>query len=342
MASTYQQAPQQQAVPIYPQQPNQQQQYPQQPYQQQAPQQPVIYQQQYQTSISGGGEKQFELSQPVTGYQQEFTSSYGSYEGGGTPDDEAQHRLMAADQIECAAAWRWIVEGFALYKQQWVVYSGIALLYMLIFIVPILFGVRDSLFLSISSWLVWPLYYGYFISGSRIMKERELLSQSGADVSSYSVVFMDMLRGFLVYCPLLGLEILLSLIVAIGLILLIIPGIYLLVTLYLVPFVYIEYHRQLANDELPLKGSPGVTSQSLDFCECFGHCRRVCHRHFWVLLLFFIFCIAITILGTVTVIGSLLSLPIVGLAVVPAFRDLFGLQAHRSPDTRCYCCCNCA
>jgi len=183
-------------------------------------------------------------------------------------------------------------------------------------------------------WLTFPLYYGYFIAGSRIYKEKELLLRSSqTPVGTIKPEISDFLRGYLIFFPLVGLTLVVGLCIGLGLCLLIVPGLYLFVTLSFVPYVYIEYHKQNAYE---------ATQQevvSMDFCECIGHSRRVIHQHFWEVVLFLLCELLLTILGLITVVGNLVTFPICMLAFVPAFRDLFHFQLHRSVDDRCYCCC---
>ena len=72
-----------------------------------------------------------------------------------------------------------------------------------------------------------------------------MLRESGGIVK-VTPLAVDFFRGYFVFFPLLGFAIVLPLIIGVGFLLLIIPGIYLAVTLSFVPFVYIEYHRQSA------------------------------------------------------------------------------------------------
>lgn len=190
---------------------------------------------------------------------------------------------------------------------------------------------------SLTSWafmtVYWPMYFGFFIAGSHLYKQQQLRLRglASSDGESPRLHFGDFFRAFFLFCPLFWLTLLQELMVVVGLICLILPGLYLMVAVSFAPFIYIEYHKQydeVGNDSVNygIFGSIGVSIKVVNahFCKVLG---------FWVLV------VLIQIAGALTIVGLVFTTPIVSLACIPAFQDLFGFQMQRRPDERCFCCC---
>jgi len=229
------------------------------------------------------------------------------------------------EEREANSPCGWLEEGWQLYKENWLRYSLFQLLIVLLLLVgylgPITFHspvVSTMLFGLI--YFVWPLHFGFFIAGSHIVRQREVGGDASLRASNLS-------RGFYLYFPLLLLILFVELLVVLGFILFVLPGLYLIVTLSFAPLVYIEYHH-LTN--------PG---HSVSICEAISLSRRVLHKNFCKILTFFLYCWFANFLGMCCFgVGFFVSMPVTLLASVFAFRDLFDLHPSKLADNKCYCC----
>jgi len=247
----------------------------------------------------------------------------------------SSHSLPAV--ITCSDVLNWIAEGWHMYIENWIPYTLLSFVFVVIITGNIVFGAERMSYLGSLSFLSFPLSYGWFIAGSQVLKEKERLLRQGGTADPLMKVqprLGDFFRGYFVFFPLWGYNIVIPFFIGLGLILFIVPGLYLMVTLSFVPYIYIEYHRQQSFTEVG-PDSP----MALGFCDCIGHCRRVIHQHFWEVAFFLIVQFGILLLGGATVIGALVVIPVVQLSYIPAFRALFQFQMDRVPDDKCYCCC---
>jgi len=240
--------------------------------------------------------------------------------------------------VTCSDVLNWYKEGWAMYIENWIPYTILSIIFMIFWGGSIIADDEApawvSSFFSAGGLLTFPLYYGFFIAGTQVHKQKErMLRECNEHHHKVTPQLVDFFRGYFVFFPLLGFSLLLPLIIGVGFILFIVPGLYLLVTLSFVPYVYIEYHKQSAYEVSQYE------TVSYGFYDSIAHSRRVIHQHFWEVTFFWILGFAIAILGGLTVIGGVIAIPVVSLALVPAFRDLFGFQMTRVADDRCYCCC---
>jgi len=242
----------------------------------------------------------------------------------------------------------WIAEGWALYKRHWLAYS---LYTVLVFFIPfvgdLIVGEEGSAhplsgLFSLLNLLSWPLYFGYFIAGSNEYKRLERAVREGLTVDDlarngrYPLHLQDFFRGYLVFFPLLGIILVCGFFTILGFICLILPGIYLAVTLMFAPVLYLEYHRQTPADAAR-NATNTVATYSL--WQCVKLSRSTVHPHFCSVLGFAVLLMLLNFLGSITIIGLLVTTPLVALSIVPAVRDLFELQLERAPDESFYLCC---
>ncbi|KAL6064780.1 DUF624 domain-containing protein [Balamuthia mandrillaris] len=227
----------------------------------------------------------------------------------------------------------WIKNGWRMYKEHWQYYTLFELLLwglMLLSNIPDMAG-EELWFLfplDFAYLLVLPLQYGYFIVGSQLL--RHYSSTGRFDEDTYTYRFKDMFRGFYLFFPLLLLSLLLGVSVGVGLLLFIVPGLYLLVTLAFAPYVYIEYHHM---------NNTGVASNSFGVIDSLVISRRVVHRNFCTNLLFFIVYFLVCLAGALCFgVGLLVARPVMELAMVFAFHDQFKLLPRRDVDRTCFYC----
>jgi hypothetical protein len=145
-----------------------------------------------------------------------------------------------------------------------------------------------------------PLIMGNFIVSAKLLQKQ-------------TPVFRDFFRGFYFFLPLLLVSLVTSIFICIGLVLLIIPGIYLTVA-YLFP-------------------SCLVIDRRLDFWPAMELSRRTVHPFWFGSLAFILLLIVINLAGALCLgLGLLVTIPLSFAALTAAYADLFGLQSDYSQE----------
>jgi uncharacterized membrane protein len=150
-----------------------------------------------------------------------------------------------------------------------------------------------------------PLLAGFFIVAYKIKRGEE-------------VQFGDFFKGFDNFVELMLVGIISSLFIFIGIILLVIPGIYLAVA-YTFAVLFVIFHQNKAWDALE-------------------NSRKLIHRKWWTIFGFMLVLGLINILGFLLIgIGILFTYPITMCALYAAFDDIIGAEPeleeiHISPD----------
>jgi len=196
------------------------------------------------------------------------------------------------------------------------------------------------------SLMTWPLYLGHVFVGLAVLRAKVYgvgYSLLGDDEPGNSVVhsldsetdgarvrFVDFLSGYYLYLPLLGLVFVHSLLLIAGLLCFIAPGLYLIVALSFVELLYIEYHHSLTRFDR-YSSEP----QPFSFWQAFIISVERVHPHFWRMAGFLIILLGIVYLGALTVVGSLITVPLTCLCMVIAFEDLFGLRQDKVKEYTC-------
>jgi len=194
---------------------------------------------------------------------------------------------------------RWIGEGWNLYKENWVFYSLFTLLYILINAIP-----------YVGSFIALGMIPGVFIAGMHQVRP------------NFGFSAKTLFHGYYYYFPLLLIYLLYALAVAVGLLLLIIPGLYFAVVLSMAPLIYVEFR-----------------SEHIGIMESFYVSRKAITKQFCTMLLFFIVLYITNIVGFLfLIVGLLVSIPVTQLSCVIAFRDMFGFSEVRGYDQNFVCC----
>jgi len=182
-----------------------------------------------------------------------------------------------------------------LFKQNPGGYVGFALIFFIIQgILSRLPAVGGLISLAVTA----PLGAGFYVVSAKLMQRR-------------TPEFQDFFTGFQFFVPLLLLSVVSAILIILGFILLIIPGIFLMVC-YLFPSMLIIDRR-------------------LDFWPAMELSRRTVQTQWFGFFVFVLLIILINLGGALLLgIGLLVSLPVSACAVAAAYADVFGLQSDYS------------
>jgi hypothetical protein len=145
-----------------------------------------------------------------------------------------------------------------------------------------------------------PLIMGNFIVSAKLLQ-------------NHTPKFSDFFLGFRFYIPLLLTAMVGGALTGIGLLLLIIPGLYLMVSY--------------------LFAAPLVIDRRLDFWPALELSRRTVQPHLFTIFAFLLLLVLLNLIGAALLgLGLLVSVPLTCCAVTVAFADLFGLQSDYSED----------
>ena len=177
---------------------------------------------------------------------------------------------------------QYLSRGFAIFKKK----PELFLLYTALYLLCMPFG---------GFIIAYPLTAGFFIVAHRI--------ESGK-----SVFFEHFFDGFQYFIRLFLLMVIQGIVVFIGFLFFIIPGIYLLVAYYFAPFF--------------------VIFGKMDFWEAMETSRKLIHREWFSILGLIIIMGIINILGVMAFgVGILFTLPVTFCAMYAAFDDIVGIRA---------------
>lgn len=143
--------------------------------------------------------------------------------------------------------------------------------------------------------LVGPLHAGFFIVSAKLLKNQ-------------TPVFADFFSGLRFFLQLALLEVVRSILVGIGLILLIVPGIYLVVS-YFFALMF-------------------VVDQGLDFWPAMETSRRSVQTRWFKIFTLFLLLILLNLGGLLLLgVGLLVSVPLTHCIITAAYADIFGLKS---------------
>jgi len=195
---------------------------------------------------------------------------------------------------------RYIKESWAKYKECWWGFTGIFVLFALVSQIPYVGGL-----------LAWPLMYGFFLAGAHSVR------------NGTPVQYPHLFNGYFFYGPLFVIQLLYGLAVAVGFVLLIIPGVWAFVALSFAAPLFLEYRGTGLKMMDCLKISYKVVNKN--FCNVFGY----------------MFIIAVFALSGILLlgVGALVTFPIAYISLVYAFDDMFGLnRSSNQLATECVQC----
>lgn len=190
---------------------------------------------------------------------------------------------------------KYLQAGWGLFKQNPGGFIGFALLF---FIIQGGLGSLPRIGGLISLAISAPLGAGFYVVSAKLMQGR-------------TPVFQDFFTGFQFFLPLLVLSLVSALLIILGFVLLILPGIFLMVC-YLFPSML-------------------IIDQRLDFWPAMELSRRTVQTQWFGFFVFVVLLVLINLGGAALLgIGLLVSLPVSACAVAAAYADLFGLQSDYS------------
>lgn len=191
----------------------------------------------------------------------------------------------------------YLKKGWDLFKRYPGGFVGFFLLYILIQLVFHLVPLVGS----VASFAVGPaLIMGNFIVSAKLLQ-------------NHTPKFSDFFLGFRFFIPLLLTAMIGGALTGIGLLLLIIPGLYLMVSY--------------------LFAASLVVDRRLDFWAALELSRRTVQPQWFSFFAFLLLLLLLNLIGAaLLVIGLLVSVPLTGCAVTVAYADLFGLQSDYSAD----------
>ena len=142
--------------------------------------------------------------------------------------------------------------------------------------------------------VVPPLYAGFIIVVFMLFKGQE-------------VRFSDFFKGFNYFLPLVLASLVMSILIALGTILLILPGIYLMVSYMFVSLLIVDYH--------------------MEFWQAMETSRQIVTKNWFSLFVFFLVLFVVNLLGALALgIGLLVTAPLSVCSVCVAYRDIVGLH----------------
>jgi uncharacterized membrane protein len=189
----------------------------------------------------------------------------------------------------------YLKKGWGLFMQYPGGFIGFTLIYLLIDIALHLIPLAGAL----AAIAIWPaLMIGNFIVSAKLLQNR-------------TPQFSDFFLGFRFFVPLLLTTLVAVLLTCIGTLLLIIPGIYLMVSY--------------------LFASALVVDRRLDFWPALERSRKTVQPMWFSMFGFLLLIILVNLAGIVALlVGLLVTVPVTWCAITAAYADIFGLQADYS------------
>ena len=187
---------------------------------------------------------------------------------------------------------KYLREGWELFKQNAGGFIGFALVF---FIIQAILGYLPRVGGLISLAISGPLYAGFYLVCAKQLQRQ-------------TPVFQDFFTGFNFFLPLLVLTVISSILILLGLVLLILPGIFLMVCYLFAAMIVID--------------------RRLDFWPAMELSRRTVQPQWFGFFVFLLLLVLINLGGAALLgLGLLVSLPVSACAVTAAYHDIFGLQS---------------
>jgi len=219
------------------------------------------------------------------------------------PEQQNLHLFFESKDYKITVS-NWISEAWGIYKLNWPVYLTVAVLIGLVYNIP-----------YVGFLLVIPIETGYYymifnyLRPYHSQEEGQLVFNNKLDVN-------DFFKGISRFAaPTFIIYILYTIGFVLGLLCLIIPGIYLAIVWGEVIPLYIEF------SDYPFAFN--------SYTDYFTVCRRHLHKKFWSISAAYILILLFSISGVLLLfVGLLVTVPVSIIMKALMFRDIFGLRAH--------------
>lgn len=187
---------------------------------------------------------------------------------------------------------RYVKQGWELFKQYIPGFVGFVLLVLLIQLILQAVGWLGQL---VSIIITGPLGAGWYIVSAKLLQRQ-------------TVQFGDFFAGFRYFLPLVLYTVVASLLIMLGFVLLIIPGVYLLVSYTFATLLILD--------------------RRLDFWQAMETSRKTVQRHWFGIFVFLLLLLLLNLGGALLLgVGLLVTIPWSMCAITVAFHEIFGLQA---------------
>jgi len=188
----------------------------------------------------------------------------------------------------------WYIEAWRLYRLHWMYFVGWAFVAAIPTALSLVFPPIAILFI--------PLLAGLIVAVNNLTRTTAMREKP---------YLIDFLQGFRMILPVMAVYLLQLAAIAVGLVVLILPGIYLLVALSFALHLSLEFRQ----------ADIGIFD-SLLISE------RVVRKRWWRMAGFYFLTLLLTAVGIASVLGMLVLLPLGQIAMAVAFKDVFGLLDH--------------
>eukprot|EP01101_Sappina_pedata_P001569 TRINITY_DN11654_c0_g1_i1.p1 TRINITY_DN11654_c0_g1~~TRINITY_DN11654_c0_g1_i1.p1 ORF type:complete len:320 (+),score=108.38 TRINITY_DN11654_c0_g1_i1:555-1514(+) len=198
---------------------------------------------------------------------------------------------------------KWYKDSWEIYKQHWIAFS----LYSAIFI--------GLLFVPFVQYIVPPMCLGIFIAVTNKIRYTNVSSR---------LRYENFISGYYFLLPVVIIAILQAIIVFVGFMLLIIPGLYALFGLFYSTLIFIEFHHQKI-------GIFGAMRLSLKYYnkQIVGMSLFI-GTNLFVVLSLFLGMKLLGIFGLFFCVGAIVAFPVSFISVAVSFKDIFGLDENKS------------
>ncbi|MCG8345252.1 MAG: hypothetical protein MI685_08875 [Chlorobiales bacterium] len=194
---------------------------------------------------------------------------------------------------------KYLKEGWEIFKSragEFIVFT------VIIAVVTALFSKINFIGSLATTAVVPPLYAGFIIVVFMLFKGQE-------------VQFGDFFKGFNYFLPLFLASLVMSILITLGMILLILPGIYLIVSYMFVSLLIVDYH--------------------MEFWQAMETSRKIVTKNWFSLFVLFLVLVVVNLLGLLALgIGLLVTMPLSVCTICVAYRDIVGLSEEGELTTQ--------
>jgi hypothetical protein len=244
------------------------------------------------------------MNQPGYPNQPDVNFTQVSFPQGNYHNSEELYKQLTMRNYH-ANPCNWISQGWTFFKMHPGFHICWTLILMGLSIVPQLFT-NINFYVFITLFVISFFFSQFYIYGILMILKNIVRTNGNLPAPNA----LDGFKGYLVFFPTLLLEIIMVLLIALGFFLFIIPGLYFAIAACFSVLIFLEYHQLGLSQWQSIKVSVSLVNK--DFCSILG----------FLLLSNVVAFLGILCLG----VGILVSLPVVMLSMVCAFRDVVGFS----------------